>query len=185
MDLMASNAVVYSAPHTIMDLCGWYTTTVLHPSAPPSRSEVTATCGSCGMLCNLSITGTGLAWASWAGPAYTSNTIGHSTHPHTAMQTLSNANSPGTTHRGGGSKPHRACGVRRRTNAGSSCCRCPSRMSPYKNIREAGGPDSMDSPGQSGFQSLSLYPPNKYAWPAADCVVRLVAFLCPTGSSRW
>ena len=165
MDLMASSAVVYSAPHTVMDLRGWYTTTVPCSTAPPSRSEVTATCGSCGTLSNLTTSGTGLRLASGAGPAGSSNTMAHSARPHTALHALLNADAPSTIHRGGGSRSPPACGVRRGTYAGSPCCRSQSKTSPNKNIREDGGTNGMHSPGQSEFQSLSLYPPTTYASP--------------------
>ena len=49
-DLMASRAVVYSAPRTVVEQQGWYTTTELFSTASASRNDVTATCGSCGTL---------------------------------------------------------------------------------------------------------------------------------------
>ena len=56
---MASRAVVYSAPHTAVEREGWYTTTEPYSTAPPSRHNVTATCGSCGTLTIGTTSGTG------------------------------------------------------------------------------------------------------------------------------
>ena len=88
---MPCSAVVYSSPHAVTDPCGWYTPIVPCSTAPPSRSEVTATCGSYGTLSNLTTSGTRLTSASRAGPASTNNTMVHSARPHNALQALSNA----------------------------------------------------------------------------------------------
>ena len=63
-NLMASSATTYSATHTVIDPCGWYTTTFPCSTAPPSCSEEPATCKSCGTLCNLTTSGTRLTSAS-------------------------------------------------------------------------------------------------------------------------
>ena len=39
----------------------------------------------------------------------------------------------------------------------------------------------MDSPGLAGSHPSSLYPPATYRSPAADCLLRLLAFFLRTG----
>ena len=83
-DLMASRAVVYSAPQTVAEQEGWYTTTDPCSTAPPSRNDVTATCGSCGTLDIRTTSGTESSSGSGTGPAGSRRTIAHSLHPCTA-----------------------------------------------------------------------------------------------------
>ena len=59
-----------------------------------------------------------------------------------------------------------------------------SKTSPGRSMRAASGTNGMDGLGQSGSQLSSLYPPITYASPAADCLVRLLAFLRRTGCIR-
>ena len=114
---MASRAVVYSAPHTVVEQEGWYTTTEPCSTAPPPRNDVTATCGSCGTLDIRTTSGTEDSSASGTGPAGSRRTIAHSLHPHTAAHALENAGGPCTTHRGDGFMLPPACGVSKGTDA--------------------------------------------------------------------
>ena len=80
IDLIAPSAVIYSAQHTVVEWSGWYTTIVPCCTAAPSRSEVIATCGSCGTLSDVTTSETGLASASGAGPVGSSNTMAQLPH---------------------------------------------------------------------------------------------------------
>ena len=122
-DWMALRAVVYSAPQTVVEQEGWYTTTEPFSTAPPSRNDVTATCGSCGTSDIQTTSGTEHLSESVTGPAGSRRTIAHSLHPCTVAQALENAGRPCTTHKGDRFMPPAACGVSRGTDAGSSCCR--------------------------------------------------------------
>ena len=83
-DLMASRAVVYSAPHTVMEQEGWYTTTEPCSTAPPSRNDVMATCRSYGTWDIRTTSGTEHSSASGTGQAGSGRTIAHSLHPCTS-----------------------------------------------------------------------------------------------------
>ena len=76
--LMASRAVVYSAPQTVVEQEGWYTTTEPCSTARPSRSDVTATCGWCGTLDIRTTSGTEHSSASESRPVGSRRTIAHS-----------------------------------------------------------------------------------------------------------
>ena len=104
-DLMASRAAVYAAPHTVVEHEGWYTTTEPRSTAPPSRNDMTASCGWCGTLAIRTTSGTEHSSASGTGPARSIRTIAHSLHPRTAAHALENAGRLCTTHRGDGSIP--------------------------------------------------------------------------------
>ena len=104
-DFMASRAVVYSAPQTVAEQEGWYTTTDPCSTALPSRNDVTATCGSCGTLDIRTTSGTEYSSGSGIGPAGSRRTIAHSLHLRTAAHALENAGCPCTTHSGGGLMP--------------------------------------------------------------------------------
>ena len=99
-DLMPSTAVVYSAPQTVVEQEGWYTTTDPCSTAPPSRNDVTATCGSCGTLDIRTTSGTQYSSGSGTERAGSRRTIAHSLHPCTAAHALKNAGRPCTTHSG-------------------------------------------------------------------------------------
>ena len=103
--LMASRAVVYSAPHTVMEQEGWYTTTEPFSTPPPSRNNSTATCGSCGTLDIRTTSATEHSSASGTGPAGSRRTIAHLLHPCTAAHALENAGRPCTTPKGDGFMP--------------------------------------------------------------------------------
>ena len=120
--LMASRAVVYSAPQTVAEQEGWYITTDPCSTALPSRNDVTATCGSCGTLDIRTTSGTEYSSGSGTGPAGIRRTVAHSLHLCTAAHALENAGRPCTTHSGDGFIPPPACGVSRGTDAGSSGC---------------------------------------------------------------
>ena len=103
---MASRAMVYSAPHTVVEQEVWYTTT-----EPCSTLDIATT------------SGTEHSSESGTGPPGSRRTIAHSLHPCTAAHALENAGRPCTIHRGDGFLPPPACGVSRGADAGSSCCR--------------------------------------------------------------